>query len=179
MIRIGHLIFQDFSTHRLLSDLTLDEYNFSASHHSRNLADNCSSPRPCNLCQRLNGQCVSSWCAGDMSWQLAALWSVVASQTSSEHLLRLAQATSLVLVFAELYSLLDYDRLADSFVTNCPQLCTGRTLFMIDCRPFRDPGYDKSFMIHVGFHPRNFGPYWMLLTTEKSIAACMENSTAS
>ena len=53
-------------------------------------------------------------CRG-MSWQLTVLWSVVA-----EHLLRLAQASSLVVVLVKLYTMQDYDRLADSFVTNCP-----------------------------------------------------------
>ena len=40
MGRIDQLIFQDFSTNLLLSDMILDEYNFSASHRSGNLANN-------------------------------------------------------------------------------------------------------------------------------------------
>ena len=54
--------------------------------------------------------------------------------------------------FAELYAMQDYDKLAESFVVTYPQLCFGRTLFMIDCRPFRDPDNDKTLRRHVEFH---------------------------
>ena len=53
-----------------------------------------------------------------MSCKLDSIVVSCASQTSSEHRLRLAQASSLVVVFAELYTMQDYDRLEDSFVTN-------------------------------------------------------------
>ena len=56
--------------------------------------------------------------------------------------------------FAELYSMQNCDRFPDSFVTNCPQLRTGRTVFMIVCRPFLDLDNDKTLRRHIEFHPR-------------------------
>ena len=82
----------------------------------------------------------------DMVWWRTALWSAVASQISSGHFATRA-------TFAELYSMRDYDKVAESFVANYPQPWVGRTIFVIDCRPFRNPDYDETFRRDVGFHP--------------------------
>ena len=82
----------------------------------------------------------------EMSWQLTALGSVVASRTSSEHVL--------VMVLLSCTPCRTTNSLADSFATSYSQLYTGRTLFMIDCRPFRDLDNDKILRRHVGFHKR-------------------------
>ena len=54
--------------------------------------------------------------------------------------------------FSALGIVQDHHKFSESFMASHPQLRVGRTLFMIDCRPFR--GNDETLRSHVGCHPQ-------------------------
>ena len=54
----------------------------------------------------------------------------------------------------ELETEADYDMFVDSFEDNCPGVCNGRSLCMIDCRKLDDPDCAKGLRTHIGRTPR-------------------------
>ena len=57
-------------------------------------------------------------------------------------------------LYDELATEADYDKFVDSFDDNYPGVCDGRSIWLMDCRKFDDPDCDKSLRIHVGRNPR-------------------------
>ena len=54
----------------------------------------------------------------------------------------------------ELETEADCDMFVDSFEDNCPGVCNGRSICMIDCRKFDDPDCAKGLRTHIGRTPR-------------------------
>ena len=56
--------------------------------------------------------------------------------------------------YEELDTGVHYDKFVGSFEDNYPGMCDGRSIWMIDCRKFDDPGHNKSLRNHIGRNPR-------------------------
>ena len=122
MIRIDHLIFQDFSTNPVLSDMILDVDNLSTCHRSGNLTADVQRDHA----SLIKGSMVSAF-PRDVPWRRTASWSLVVT-CGFANFERTSFATRVSERFgdgfAELYSMQDYDKFADSLAANDPQVCT-------------------------------------------------------
>ena len=48
----------------------------------------------------------------------------------------------------------DYDKFVRNFTDNYPEMCDGRSIWTIDCTKFDDPDNDRSLRKHIGQNPR-------------------------
>ena len=79
----------------------------------------------------------------------------------------------------ELHTKENYDKFVRSFKDNYLGMCVGRSTWTIDCRKFDDPDNDRSQRKHIGRNPRITKSFWNPRITTRCTVVCMTSCIGS
>ena len=150
MLRIHHLIYDDYARNPLLDDLVIDFENEPGVNSAARGSDQSNSP-DCFTHAMVNVR------SSEIPRNVLQADTIVVScglvnfeQSSwSAHRRHEFWGTH-----EELRTREDYDKFVRSFKDNYPGMCNGRSIWTIDCRKFDDPDNDRRLRKHIGRNPR-------------------------
>ena len=146
MIRIVHLIRDNYASNPLLNDPVIDfDYetgvNSVARDSDRSNSSDCFTHAMVNVRSRDFPRSVLQAAAIVVSCGLANFEQTSWSMQRRHEFWRSHE---------ELDTGADYDKFVGSFEDNDTEMCNGRSIWMIDCRKLDDPNSDKSLRRHIG-----------------------------
>ena len=150
MVRIDHLIRDDYVCNPLLNDLVTDfgddiDVNNDARDSDQSNSSDCVTQAMVNVRCREFPRSVLQADTIIVSCRLA---NFQRTSWSTQRCPKFGRS------YDELETEADNDKFVDSFEDNYPGVCSGRPTSKIDCRNFDDPDCDKRLRIHVGRGPR-------------------------
>ena len=150
MIRIDHLILDDYASNPLLNDFVIDFDDESGVDNVAQVSDHSNSS-DCFTHAMVNVRCRKlprSVLQADTIVVSSGLANFERSSLSTQRRHEFWGS------YEELNTGADYDKCVDSFEDNDPETCNGRSIWMIDCRKFDDPDSIVNMRKHIGRNPR-------------------------